>query len=312
MVIKKGSDSVAVSQGDQSGGMEREAEPYVTVIIPVLNAAETLGEQLEALALQETDVEWEVVVADNGSSDGSRDIAETWADKVSSLRVIDASARRGVSHARNVGAQVARGELLLVCDADDVVAPGWIAAMVRAARSSDVLGGSCETYTLNSPVVRGWRSIDFGSQLPIGASFLPYAIGCNFGCRREVFQAIGGWDESLLGGADDVDFSWRAQLAGYRLCFASDARIAYRLRADLASAWRQHLSYGRGAARLYRRYRRVGAKRRRLVRVMRSWIALGLRLPTLLSKTRRGRWVTTAAGNCGRLIGSIEQRVLYL
>ena len=96
----------------------------VSVVIPARNAARTLDAQLQALAAQRFPAEWEVLVSDNGSTDATRAVAVEWAGRIPLLRVIDASARPGASAARNLGAAAAHGELLLFCDADDVVADG--------------------------------------------------------------------------------------------------------------------------------------------------------------------------------------------
>src|SRR5207244_3518041 len=95
----------------------REAE-LISVIVPVYNAMPMLAEQLEALSKQTYRGPWELIIADNGSSDGSREIAEAWRSRIPSLRVVDASARRGPATARNVGVEAATGGLLAFCDAD--------------------------------------------------------------------------------------------------------------------------------------------------------------------------------------------------
>ena len=82
------------------------------------------------------DESWEVVLADNGSTDASVAVAESFRDRLPSLVVVDASGKRGRSYARNEGAKAARGANLTFIDADDVVAPGWLAA----------LGAALETY----------------------------------------------------------------------------------------------------------------------------------------------------------------------
>src|SRR5207253_8877584 len=104
----------------------------ITVIIPCFNAADTLGFQIEALAGQECPEPWELIIADNGSTDGSVKVAESYQPKVPHLRVIDASERRGVAHVRNVAVRAAQGEAVIFCDADDIVSPGFLAAMYRA------------------------------------------------------------------------------------------------------------------------------------------------------------------------------------
>ncbi|HEY4573152.1 MAG TPA: glycosyltransferase family A protein, partial [Thermoanaerobaculia bacterium] len=101
----------------------------LSVVIPCLNAAATLGVQLAALTRQSWPGGWEVIVADNGSTDGSREIVESYRGRLPGLALVDASDRRGQAHARNLGAAAATGDALLFCDADDEVAPGWMEAL---------------------------------------------------------------------------------------------------------------------------------------------------------------------------------------
>src|SRR5436190_10421104 len=122
--------------------MGRDAPRLVSVVIPVRNAARLLADQLYALAAQDYDGHWEVVVADNGSSDGSAAVARRLARRLPSLRVVDASGRRGVGPARNAGAAAAGGDLLAFCDADNVADRGWLGEIVRAATSADLVVGA--------------------------------------------------------------------------------------------------------------------------------------------------------------------------
>src|SRR5665213_4169463 len=98
----------------------------ISVVLPVRDGLPWLDEQLGALAAQHCDEPWEVVVADNGSSDASVALARDWAERCAAMRVLDASARVGPAAARNAGVMAARGELLAFCDADDVVQAGWL------------------------------------------------------------------------------------------------------------------------------------------------------------------------------------------
>jgi glycosyltransferase involved in cell wall biosynthesis len=82
-----------------------------------------------------------VVVADNGSTDGTTDLARRYRDRFSAFTFVGGGLRRGHSAPRNAGANAARGELLAYCDADDVVAPGWLQAMAEAACHYDLIGG---------------------------------------------------------------------------------------------------------------------------------------------------------------------------
>ncbi|HEX5945088.1 MAG TPA: glycosyltransferase family A protein [Acidimicrobiales bacterium] len=130
-----------------AGGQERIR---ISVVVPARNAVDVLGAQLDALAAQEVPVPWEVVVADNGSTDGTRELAAAWHDRLP-VRVVDASAHAGVNHARNRGVHAAHGELVLCCDADDVVAPGWVAAYWHTRDGWDMAGGFIGVDALNGP-----------------------------------------------------------------------------------------------------------------------------------------------------------------
>ncbi|MEB3178485.1 MAG: glycosyltransferase, partial [Nostocaceae cyanobacterium] len=75
----------------------------LSVILPCLNAANSIGAQIEALATQEYTDLWEIIVADNGSTDDTVAIVQEYQKRLDNLRIIDASARPGVAYARNVG-----------------------------------------------------------------------------------------------------------------------------------------------------------------------------------------------------------------
>ena len=280
----------------------------VTVVVPALNAEATIGDQLAALAEQTYAGPWEIIVSDNGSTDRTNEIVRSWAPRLPPVRILDSSNRPGVAHARNVAAAVA-GELIAFCDADDVVTPAWLEELVRtAADGADIAGGALDHHTLNDPAIGRARG-GSTTELQRTYRFLPYAVGGNCAVRREVFVKLDGWDTRYTR-AEDVDFSWRAQLAGYKVVFAPRAVIACRHRESSLAGARQVLDYARAEVRLYKQYGSVGARRRRATEVARSYIYLLTRLPYLvISRRRRTTWLVTAAHNLGRVWGSVEHRV---
>nr|WP_274636852.1 glycosyltransferase family A protein [Microbacterium bovistercoris] len=218
------------------------------MVIPTYNAASLIPVQLEALAHQDTTESFEVLVSDNGSTDGLGAVLEDWQHRAPyALRRVDASGRQGVSHARNAGVAASEAEFVLVCDADDAVHPGWIEGHLASLANADLTGGPTEVATLNPGPERFWRdfpTIDDDWQLPRERSFLSWITGANFGARRHVIEAVGGWDESLDGrGGDDTDFSWRAQLQGFTVAPAPSAIVSYRLRRGLRATARQMYFY---------------------------------------------------------------------
>jgi glycosyltransferase involved in cell wall biosynthesis len=89
----------------------------ISVVVPVRDGAGVLAGQLGALAAQEVPEPWEVVIADNGSRDRLSEVVAARRASVPGPRVVDASGRSGVNHARNAGARAARGDRILFCDA---------------------------------------------------------------------------------------------------------------------------------------------------------------------------------------------------
>lgn len=283
----------------------------VSVIMPVLNGADHMAEQLAALSAQTYRGAWELVVADNGCTDATLDIVRRAAG-LPAVRIADATAKRGLNHARNAGAAAARGELLAFCDADDVAAPGWLEAIVDAARDAEIVGGRLEFDALNEPAVRAWRPQRPMTALVRDHGFLPYAPGGNLGVWVTVAREI-GWDEAFSFGSSDHAFAWRAQLAGHRLAFAPDAVMHQRFRRSVPAMARQFYRYGRSGPQLYRAFRDAGMPRPDNREALARWRRLIAEIPDLWrSAESRGRWVRGAAFRFGRAVGSVRTRVLCL
>jgi GT2 family glycosyltransferase len=286
----------------------------LSVILATWNGAATVREQLDALARQRCHVPWELVVADNGSTDGTQEVVREYLRTVPHLRTVDAGARRGQAAACNIAAQVAEGDALVFCDQDDVVQDGWLAAMAGALAHHHLVAGAIRF--LDEAEAGPGRC---GPAAPTTAErsrtgygffgFLPYGLTANLGVSREAFERVGGFDESLP--TEDVDFCWRVQLRGFPLHFEPAAVVFKRRRAGLADAWRQHYRYGLAHPALFRRYRSHGMPRG-LGRAIRRWGWLCLHVVDLMDRRRRGTWVRVAAGQVGRLVGSIRARALYL
>ncbi|MDP8959771.1 MAG: glycosyltransferase [Actinomycetota bacterium] len=279
--------------------------------MPTFNGAATIEAQLEALSSQTYEGPWELVVADNGSTDDTLHIVQSWEPKLPEVRVIDVPERKGVSHTCNMGAASARGDFIVFCHQDDIVGPVWLAAVAKAAPECDLVGGHLDTEMLNDAVTLHWRPPRASRGLPTAMGFLPYAVGANLGMWADVFDELGGWSEDFFMGGEDIDLCWRAQLASFRLCYAPDALVHYRYRSDLRGFARQIYRYALSEPRLYKTYRSRGVPRNSRTG-LRVWGWALLHLPDLLlSPSRRGRWVKRVAFQWGRVRGSIRERVFY-
>lgn len=284
--------------------MDEEVDGPVecTVVIPTYNAARVIGEQLAALASQADAPAFEVVVADNGSTDDLADVVESWRERLPLLRRVDASRGRGVSVARNVGIGAASTDRILICDADDIVAPGWVRAFHEALDESPLASGPAETVTLSGPSA-GWVPID---QLSTGLyetwSGRTYGLGGNTAMRREVWERVGGYDEQFPAGAEEIDFAWRAWDLGYRFTYVPDALLHYRIRTDLRGVLRQQYNSGRGTATLYAKFRPAEVVPKSVPRRIHHELLLLKQFPWRGTPDQRRMWLTVMAFETGKLV----------
>lgn len=295
----------------QTGSPESSDGIRLSVIIPCHNAADTIGDQLDAMARQAWDEPWELIVSNNRSNDHSMQVVERYRTQIRNLRVVQATARQGAAHALNVGVKASRGELLAFCDADDVVCDGWVSAMAEALRRNDFVSGPHEVNRLNTSDLQRNR----GNAQPTGVQqytnppYLPHAGSGNMGIRRTVFDRIGGFDETMPV-LYDTDFCWRVQLSGTALVPAKDAVLHVRYRGSVASLFRQAKSYGEWNVFIYRRYRPRGMPAANWKHGIRAWIDLFMKVRSFFSPTRRSEWIWNLGWSLGRLKGCIKYRVL--
>ena len=282
----------------------------ISVVIPVRDGAKTLGEQLDSLASMGSPGEFEVLVSDNGSTDDTAAIASSYAGLLR-IRVIDASAAPGSNYARNCGIKAASFDRILLCDSDDRVDSGWMAAMREALDAGhELVVGPIDYVLLNSPEVRAWRGAQRAfAEVVLG--FLPTGHGANMGFTRSVYERLGGFDDEFEFGGPDIEFCWRAQLAGVTLHPVPDAVVHYRLRPSLGTLFRQSRAYGAAQAHLYRKFASQGMRRRPLVAPLAEALWLVTRLPFAWPLGRRGAWLRRFASQLGRLEGSVRYRVLW-
>jgi glycosyltransferase involved in cell wall biosynthesis len=304
------SGQTSYNRTDDRPGRSGEActgvRPSVSVIVPVRDGAAFLGEQLAALAGQQYGGRWEVLVADNGSTDGSADIARSFVARLPTLRVLDASARRGAGAARNIAAKSALGSVLAFCDADDVVASGWLDAHAEAAAGGGLVTGPVDLAALDPTIDPAWVAWMMNSPMR-ALGWLPFALGANLALRRDTFEALSGFDEEYLVG-EDVDLSWRLQLAGHPFRWASGAVVAKRPRRGGVACWRHAVTWGRADLRLARKFSPCGLAWpqgiRGFVRDLGELAAAGWRAPLIaVPRYRRG-----TIERSGRAWGRVRER----
>lgn len=286
--------------------------PDLTVVIPVRNGAMTISHQLEALADAVGSAEVEVIVADNGSTDDTAAVVARESPAVLSARVVDASQVLGVSHARNVGVRAAGSDRIAICDADDVVGPTWVEAMLTALERHPVVTGPLLVRDINPQAIAGSRGTRAEREAPTFFGAFPYAHGCNQGFHRDAWARVGGFDESMTGiPAEDLDFGLRLHLAGIPIHFAPDAAVSYRYRTEVRALWQQGLGYGFGRTFIARRARDAGLRVPRAPG-WRSWVWLGCNAWRWVHPEARGGLAWVAGNRVGHVVGSARNRVVLL
>jgi GT2 family glycosyltransferase len=297
-------------------GPEPDLRAQLSVILPCRNGASTLPDQLDALAAQSWEGSWELVIADNGSTDDSLAVVERYRDRLPALRVVDASARPGVSHALNAGIAVAAAQSVALVNDDDVVAEGWLEAMAQALAEAELVAGRLDFDRLNEPwtvAVRGRPQSEGLAEWGF-ADYLPFACGPTIGVRRALHDSIGGFDEEMRPAAEDMDYCWRLQLAGATFRFVPEAVTHYRLRHSLGGIFRQGLSYGEGHVLAYKKHRGLGLPPKRGVwrRGLRAWAGIVKRLLLAWSRARFALFVWHVGLRIGLARGSLKHRVAFL
>lgn len=284
----------------------------LSVVIPCYNVASVISDQLEAVAQQSWSDEWEVIVADNGSTDGSKEVVARYEGRIPHLRVVDASDRRGAAHARNIGVQAATGEAVVFCDADDKVSPGWLAAMGRALSKYDFVACRYDTETLNQDWTQVHNKLQYDDLWKLDwYPYLPHAGGSSLGVKRAVFEAVGGFDQNLRY-CQDTDFCCKVQLAGVALHFVPDAVVQVRYRTTYGGLYRQARNWAKMSVFLFKRYR--VRRNRGLWRwgpYWRQWkwmLSKGLR-ENIGDAKGRARLIWQLGWQIGLLRGSIKYRI---
>ncbi|MGQ9502588.1 MAG: glycosyltransferase, partial [Anaerolineae bacterium] len=227
-------------------------EGLFSVIIPVYNGAATLPACLEALQQQTIDPHrYEVIVVDDGSTDGSADIARHFG-----VRLIR-QPHRGAAAARNAGLLAARGELVLFTDADCSPAPNWIEQMTKALENPKVDGVKGAYRTHQRGFIPRFVQLEYEDRYDrmVGREAIDFVDTYAAAYRRSVLLNVGGFDEAFPGAAvEDIDLSYRLAAQGHWLVFNPHAIVYHHHPTTLQSYLRRKAIYGYWRVPVYIRY----------------------------------------------------------
>ncbi len=287
----------------------------VSVVIPAHNASEYICDQLRALDQQTYSEYFSVIVVDDGSSDNTLKLVRKWASAHPYVHVIASPRQRGAATARSIGCQESTSDYLLFCDADDIVDRNWVSKMVNGLALAHAVGGKLERRTLNSKAARSARPPETltGLRQASDYGFIPYAPGGNFAIRRNVWNELGGFDRDFRKGVEDVEFSWRLQLAGYVIDYEPQAIVHYRYRSTPSELARQYFTYGYAHAQLYARFAKHGMPRSSTRNAFRqiTWLLMHI-ADSWGTEIEKSVYVKKLAIQLGRITGSLRHATWYL
>jgi len=215
----------------------KKQEPRFSVVIPAYNAEETLAETVEAV-LAQTFSDWECVIVNDGSVDGTLRLANEYSDRDPRVRVISQE-NRGTGGAYNTGVRAALGSWVSICSADDILLPSHLFTMNQAVvRHPGVSIITCNGYywapdggrTLAYPDDAGCAEKSWSLEELMEKCF--FSVGACY--RRALYEEVGGYQEDIYG--EDYDFWLRAMASGARHVYVPAALSLHRLSASQKSS----------------------------------------------------------------------------
>ncbi len=225
--------------------------PRVSVVVCAYNAERTIDQCLASLA-ELNYPDYEVIVVNDGSRDRTLEIAESYGF----CRIIS-QPNKGLSAARNVGAEAASGEIVAYTDSDCVADPDWLSYLVANMEASNL--AACGGPNFPPPedtLVPAVVAVAPGgpTHVLISDEVAEHIAGCNMAFDREVLLRLGGFDPIYRAAGDDVDICWRFQDAGYVIGF-SPAAVVWHFRRNTVSAYcNQQRGYGKAEALVYAKH----------------------------------------------------------
>jgi hypothetical protein len=281
----------------------------LTVIVPVLNGRHVLPESLGALVTSDLPRRrWELVVADDGSTDGSPELAARWADRV--VRVPGPS---GPGNARNRGAEVARGDVLLFVDADVVVHGDTLRRVLDAFDADAGLGalfGAYDDAPAHPSFLSQYRNLLHRYVHLRGAGQADtFWAGCG-AVRTDAFVEVGGFDAARFPRPqiEDIELGYRLRDAGHRIEIRPEVQAKHLKRWTFAGMLRTDL-LDRGVpwmGLLLERRSGAGDGRNlnvgRLEKLKTGLVGLGLLMAAIAILWLDPRWAAAAAATLAAVV----------
>ncbi len=297
-----------------SGRPNDNPSPLVSVVIVNYNGRHHLERCLPALA-ETVGVEFETIVVDNGSGDGSVDwLRERFPD----VRVLALDANSGFGEANRLGVEAARGGYIAFLNNDTVVNAEWLDAMRSALEADPAIAAACATLRLlDRPELLNARGggltwLGYGYDPDLGLPYEPpdtpgavadtiFPTAAAMLIRRDEFISVGGFDPAFFMYHEDVDLGWRLWLLGRRVVVCSDAVVFHAwggtIRSSAGLAWKERLGARHSLRTLIKHYEPYN-----LARALKNLVKLWVRARAW------GRMTHVLAWNLWHLPGTLAWR----
>ncbi len=194
----------------------------VSVIVPSYNRSESLKDTLQGLGRQKTSLHYEIIVVDNNSTDGTKEVVREFQGNFKAPLYYLFESRQGISYARNAGMRKARGELIAFLDDDTLPSPEWLTSFWRCFQEeeADLVAGKVELLWfserpewLSEILMKPLVTLDYGEKRFQIHAKEKRILGANFAFRRSLADRVGFFREdlgrrgnSLIGGEDSEWF----------------------------------------------------------------------------------------------------------
>lgn len=234
---------------NKSQGVSMDNNPFVSVIIPLHNAADTIGRTVSSVLEQDYPLEqYEIIIVDDGSTDGSEDSVRRFPVKL--IRQSNA----GAASARNTGIHNAKGELIIFLDSDCTVNRDWVNLHVREHiknPEAECIGGAfaipdvttCNFFEL-CDYYSSWYEQNPKCSPSSNYEYLP---STNISFRKLMLEKINGFDATLKTG-EDVEICQRIRKEGKQILFRPHIQIYHYGRRNFVDFLKHHYRWGRHAS----------------------------------------------------------------
>ncbi len=214
--------------------------PDVSIIVPAYNEEVMISNCLNSLlSLNYPKNKYEVIVVNDGSTDRTQEIIESYSKKYSNLFLITKN-NGGKASAQNFGLKYAKGKYILITDSDAVVEKEWISKMVKDLETNDIVVGSFYSME-NKTLLEKIQNSSYLIKFKYGGLRGRPNIGVNNGFHKEILKSVGGFDESRV--SVTTDFIKRAENSNYKVYFDPDITVFTKFTNNIHGYFKQKLRW---------------------------------------------------------------------